>query len=251
MNVHLTHLIELSNVDKDIDSFEPRIAKIRAELIAVQEKKEAHKKEINLKKDDMKDAKLKMQKNDLHLAELADKLKDIERKSSAVKTEKEMKSLQLEEEIAKEQITFANEEIERLGKVTDLKEEEIKNLEEEIAKLDEEAKEIEHNVQDEMKAIEEERKKVFSEKEKLIQKMDQKIISFYEKIRRWAENTTVVPVRKQACGGCFMVINDKTYADVIKSDDIITCPHCGRILYIKPPEEEKSKEEAATEETEG
>ncbi|WP_373408077.1 C4-type zinc ribbon domain-containing protein [Campylobacter hyointestinalis] len=28
-----------------------------------------------------------------------------------------------------------------------------------------------------------------------------------------------------------MKINDKTYANVIKSEDIVTCPHCGRILY--------------------
>ena len=61
--------------------------------------------------------------------------------------------------------------------------------------------------------------------------MSQKILTFYQKIRKWAENTTVVPVRKQACYGCFMRVNDKTYASVIKQDDIITCPHCGRILY--------------------
>jgi hypothetical protein len=61
-----------------------------------------------------------------------------------------------------------------------------------------------------------------------------KILSFYEKIRIWARNTAVVPVRKQACYGCYMKLNESTYATVIKSEEIITCPHCGRIMYIEP-----------------
>ncbi|NLC28118.1 MAG: hypothetical protein GX780_05020, partial [Campylobacteraceae bacterium] len=68
-------------------------------------------------------------------------------------------------------------------------------------------------------------------KEALVETMSQKIITFYEKIRKWAKNTVVVPVKKQACYGCFMRINDKTYAAVIRNEDIITCPHCGRILF--------------------
>jgi predicted nucleic acid-binding Zn-ribbon protein len=63
--------------------------------------------------------------------------------------------------------------------------------------------------------------------------MNKKILSFYEKIRKWAGNTAVVPVRKQACYGCYLKISDKSYSDVIKADEIITCPHCGRILYLE------------------
>ena len=38
--------------------------------------------------------------------------------------------------------------------------------------------------------------------------------------------------------GCYMKINDKTYADVIKAEEITTCPHCGRVLYIETEETE-------------
>ena len=62
-------------------------------------------------------------------------------------------------------------------------------------------------------------------------KFDNKILTFYEKIKRWAKDSAVVPVKKQACYGCHMKINDKTYAEVIKAEEIINCPHCGRILY--------------------
>ena len=82
-----------------------------------------------------------------------------------------------------------------------------------------------------------ETKRVFVKKEKLISEMNQKGLAFYQKIRRWAKNTTVVPVEEQACMGCHMVISDKIYADVIKAEEITTCPHCGRILYMEAHEE--------------
>jgi hypothetical protein len=153
-----------------------------------------------------------------------------------------MKSLQLEEEIAKEQIAFANEEIERLEKIEAAKQGEIDTLKAENEKLGSDAETAREENQKEIEAIEAERKAAFEKKEKLVGTVPQKILSFYQKIRRWAGNSTVVPVKKQACQGCFMKLNDRIYAEVIKSEEIITCPSCGRILYI-PAESETPAEE--------
>ncbi len=66
--------------------------------------------------------------------------------------------------------------------------------------------------------------------------MNSKIYAFYEKIKRWAGVTAVVPVKRQACSGCNMKISDKIYSEVLKAEEIITCPHCGRVLYIEEEE---------------
>ena len=101
-----------------------------------------------------------------------------------------------------------------------------------------EAEEIKASIDSQIQLIEQERKDVYGQKETLVAQMSQKILTFYQKIRKWAQNSTVVPVRKQACYGCFMRINEKTYASVIKQDDIVTCPHCGRILFKEVEVEE-------------
>jgi predicted nucleic acid-binding Zn-ribbon protein len=31
-----------------------------------------------------------------------------------------------------------------------------------------------------------------------------------------------------------MKLNDSAYAEVIRAEEICTCHHCGRILYIEP-----------------
>lgn len=231
MNKYLEQLIELSTLDKDIDDFGPRIAKVEKMLKISLDKEKEFKSQVDTLHADIMDAKLKKGKNEVHLAELSSKLKDLTKKSALVKTAKEVKALQLEEEISKEQCDFANEEIVRLDKIIDMKQHTIIALQEKLAEAVSDAEEIKKSIEEQMQHIELERKNVYQTKDELVSLMSQKILTFYQKIRKWAENTTVVPVRKQACYGCFMRINDKTYASVLKQDDIITCPHCGRILY--------------------
>ncbi|MBP9566229.1 MAG: zinc ribbon domain-containing protein [Sulfurospirillum sp.] len=239
MNKYLEQLIALSKLDKEIDDFAPRIAKVEKMLKLSLDKERDLKLQVEALATDIAEAKLKKGKNEAHLAELSSKLKDITKKSALVKTAKEIKALQLEEEISKEQCDFANDEINRLEKIIELKQTNSVMIEEKIVEVSKESESIKTSIDSQIQAIEEERKDVYKAKEELLSEMSQKILTFYEKIRKWAGNSTVVPVNKQACYGCFMRINDKTYSSVLKQDDIVTCPHCGRILY-KEIEEAKA-----------
>lgn len=231
MNKYLEQLVNLSKIDKEIDAFGPRVESIETTLrLAITKEQEVNASILSLE-DEVKDCKVKRSKNELHLAELADKLTELSKKGAIVKTDKEIKALQLEEEISKEQCEFANEEIERLDKIIEAKELDVTEKNEELEQIAKETETIRKSIESQINEIETQRTQVFDAKQKLVSQMSQKILSFYEKIRKWAGNTTVVPVKKQACYGCFMRINDKTYAEVIKHEDIVTCPHCGRILF--------------------
>lgn len=163
------------------------------------------------------------------------------KKNKDVTNEKELKALQLEEEIAKEQVSFANEEIERLDKLTVAKEESLKELQAKLKAEESDIEEIKVVVDQEIEAINKDRDVVYAKRNELLGNFDKKILTFYEKIKRWAKDTAVVPVKQQACFGCFMKISDKTYAEVIKGEEIVNCLHCGRILY-KGEEETVTKE---------
>lgn len=231
MNKYLEQLVNLSKIDKEIDAFGPKVESIESTLrLAIAKEQDVNASIISLQ-DEVKDCKVKRSKNELHLAELADKLTELSKKGAIVKTDKEIKALQLEEEISKEQCEFANEEIDRLDNIIEAKEVDIAEKNEQLAEIAKETADIRKSIESQINEIETQRTDVYNAKQKLVSEMSQKILTFYEKIRKWAGNTTVVPVKKQACYGCFMRINDKTYAEVIKHDDIVTCPHCGRILY--------------------
>ena len=231
MNKYLEDLIKLSKFDTAISMFEPKIENEKAKLATFVETAASIKASINSIYLEIDDVKSKRTKNNIHLAELKTKLENIAKKNKDVTNEKELKALQLEEEIAKEQISFANEEIERLDNLTKNKELTLKEFQEKLAVEEEDIKEIQVAVDNRIEEISDERNVVYQERSELLEKFDNKILTFYEKIKRWAKDSAVVPVKKQACYGCHMKINDKTYAEVIKAEEIINCPHCGRILY--------------------
>ncbi len=238
MNKYLQDLIKLSKFDTAISMFEPKIENEKAKLATFVETAASIKASINSIYLEIDDVKSKRTKNNIHLAELKTKLENIAKKNKDINNEKELKALQLEEEIAKEQISFANEEIDRLDNLTKNKEVTLKELQEKLAVEEEDIKEIQAAVDTTIEEISNQRNVVYQERSELLEKFDNKILTFYEKIKRWAKESAVVPVKKQACYGCYMKINDKTYAEVIKAEEIVNCPHCGRILYKEDEIEE-------------
>ena len=238
MNKYLQDLIKLSKFDTAISMFEPKIENEKAKLATFVETASSIKTSINSIYLEIDDVKSKRTKNNIHLAELKTKLENIAKKNKDISNEKELKALQLEEEIAKEQVSFANEEIERLDNLAKTKEVILKELQEKLAVEEEDIKEIQVAVDNTIEEISKERNAVYQERSELLEKFDNKILTFYEKIKRWAKDSAVVPVKKQACYGCYMKINDKTYAEVIKAEEIVNCPHCGRILYKEDETEE-------------
>ncbi|HAN0719884.1 TPA: hypothetical protein IEE28_000217 [Campylobacter coli] len=231
MNKYLEQLVLLSKIDQEIDSFEPKMESISKTLKDAENKIAKFNVELNNLENEIQDVENQKVQNNAHISEFSAKIKELSKKSGAVKTEKEANALKIEEDIAKEQLDAANDEIVRLDKILENKELFKKELLEERAKEEQNLDEIRVSISSQMDGLEKERMNVYTKKTKLVAEMNQKVLSFYEKIRKWAKNTAVVPVKKQACYGCFMKIYDKTCLSVIKGEEIITCPHCGRILY--------------------
>ena len=237
MNNYLNQLVSLAKIDNQLDDFEPKIEKIKSSLEKLKAEEEEINSDIDLCKRIKLEEELNNRKSELHIVELNEKLEEISKKSANVKTQREAKALVVEEEITREKIRFANEEIERICKIIENKEIENEKLEEDLKVLRENIAVVSAEVNEKLSILEEERTKVYQSKNELVEKIPQKIFEFYQKIKKWAKNTTVVPVRKQACYGCFLKIDNNNYAEIIKGEDIRNCPHCGRILYIETVEE--------------
>ena len=234
MNKHLNELIELSKNDQAIDSYTPQLEAADKKVAKIQKKIDAAQGELDTLNADIAENEERVKTFDEQLTLLNEQLTLNAAKSKDIKTEKEMKALSLEEDIAKEKMTFANEEIERLQGINETKKALLDEASEKVTTLSSEFTEINDAATVERAAIEKSKSALFVKREKLSRNIEQKVLAFYEKIRIWAGNTAVVPVKKQACYGCYMKLNDKTYSEVIKADEICNCPHCGRILYIEP-----------------
>ena len=72
--------------------------------------------------------------------------------------------------------------------------------------------------------------------------IDDRLLNAYKKIRANARNgLAVVPVQRDACGGCFNKIPPQRQLDVRSRKKIIVCEYCGRI-FVDPDMEEEYKD---------
>lgn len=231
MSKHLEQLVKLSKFDKEIEGFEPQIKgqndKLKVFLKTVDELNE----KITRLTNEVTEAKSKKAKNEIHLQDLAEKIKEINAKYDLVKTEKEAKALQLEEEITKEQITFANNEIARLDEIVSQKESTLTTLAKELETEEADVEELKVAISKNIEELEAKREDIYKTKSELVEQIDGKVLSFYEKIKRWAGNNAVAPIKNQACYGCHMKLTNRAYSDFLVTEEIFTCPHCGRIIY--------------------
>ncbi|MEY4504885.1 MAG: hypothetical protein RL154_1182 [Pseudomonadota bacterium] len=231
MNEQLRKVAELAHIDAEIDSFGPKEDEVRSELNKLVERNSRIEIQIEDLKVSLKELGYKKSKNDIHLKELSTKMQEFSKRSASLKNEREIKALQVEEEITKEQIDQANDEIARFEALEQSKKEKIAELTSELERLKTDIGSAEEGLKDQIASIAQNRQSVYERKDKLVYTINPKVYGFYQRIRRWAGNTTVVQAQNKACMGCYMVITDNDFRRVIVGEEIVTCPHCGRILY--------------------
>ncbi len=77
--------------------------------------------------------------------------------------------------------------------------------------------------------------------EKAKMRIDERLLNAYERIRRNFRNgLAVVPIRRDACGGCFNHIPPQRQSDIRQGKKIIVCEYCGRILVDDPETTEEA-----------
>ncbi|HHL39608.1 MAG TPA: hypothetical protein ENJ37_03800 [Deltaproteobacteria bacterium] len=59
------------------------------------------------------------------------------------------------------------------------------------------------------------------------------VLKTYERIKEKRGGLGLVPVKDEICQGCYINIPPQVYIRLMRGDDeLITCPHCHRILYF-------------------
>ena len=63
------------------------------------------------------------------------------------------------------------------------------------------------------------------------EKVDPRLLASYEKIRsNYRNGLAVVPVERDACGGCFNYIPPQKQSEIKQRKKVMVCENCGRVL---------------------
>ena len=231
----LDSLFELQNIDSEIDrirtirgelplevqDLEDEIAGLDTRIAKLEEEVEGLQTDISDRKNSNKDAeaaisKYKEQQNSVR--------NNREYESLSKEIEYQELEIKLNEKRSKESKAKIEHKVEILDEAKSKREVRQSDLDNKKSELDE--------IIAETQAQEE---KLQKKSETALKKLDDRISAAYTRLRKNARNgLAVVVVDRDACGGCFNKIPPQRQLDIAAKRKIITCEHCGRILYPNP-----------------
>jgi predicted nucleic acid-binding Zn-ribbon protein len=202
--------IEVSDLEDEIQGLNARQTRVEEEINGVKEF-------IEQKKTVIKDAEALIKKYEKQSENVKNS-----REFEAINKEIEMQ--QLEIKLAEKHMRDANEEIaekavllEKAKKNVGAKEGALKGKKDELEKI--------------VATTEKEEKAYNKQAAGAREKVDPRLLLSYDRIRKnYRNGLGVVPVLRDACGGCFNAIPPQKQSEIKQRKKIIICENCGRIL---------------------
>jgi len=223
-------LFSLQKIDSSLDDLQEMKGDLPHKVAELQSKlqgKETGLKDLN---ELIKQSIVQRDAIDVEIISLQENVEKYKSQQFQVKTNKQYDALTREIDGAQEKINKLQKEMDGLeGKVTVAKQD-LEAINPEIDSLKKELEERDAELALVNKEHEEEELKLQHEREKLVVRIDKSDLRSYERIRRAKDGRAVVPVRRNACGGCFKRVPPQTVLELRKNAKILQCEHCGRIL---------------------
>lgn len=202
--------LEVQDLEDEITGLETRIKKLDEET-------ESLDKNIATKKNDITQA------NEL--------IKKYEMQQMNVRNNREYDSLSKEMEFQTLEIELCEKRIKEYSVSVAEKKEIISSSK---TKFDERTKDLEikrKELEDIVGETQKEEENLEKKAEEIEKSIEPRLVTAYNRIRKNARNgLAVVPVERDACGGCFNKIPPQRQVDIKSRKKIIVCEYCGRIL---------------------
>jgi len=235
----LGNLLELQDIDLRIRKLDEEIAEGHTDL---EEKQKA----IDARREEAVDLAERLEvvekeKRDVEndFEEELIRLKDRQSKLMNVQTNREYQSLLKEIETTKVENKRREEEILRYTEIAEAMAAKIAELnntsDAEEGLLAEEKSKVEA-LATELEAKKADIDKARSQK---VGKVDKAVYKRYEQLRDRRNGVAIVGVTDGVCQGCFMNIPAQQFNEVLRGDQLHTCPTCQRMMYHRPAEEEE------------
>ncbi len=167
---------------------------------------------------------------DSDIVDLKTKIEKWKTQQFEVKTNKQYDMLAREIDVAQTRITTLSREMDVLEGKAGTAKEDAEKLAPDIAELEKELEERQKELDAVNKEHEEEELKLRHEREKIAVRLKKPDLTMYERIRKAKDGRAVVPVRRNACGGCFNRVPPQKVLELRKNDMFMTCERCGRLL---------------------
>jgi predicted nucleic acid-binding Zn-ribbon protein len=202
--------LEVQDLEDEIAGLETRLGNLKEEVVNLE-------KAVSKKHNEITDAEALIKK--------------YEEQQKNVRNNREFDSLSKEIEYQNLEIELFNKKIKEFNFQIDEKKVVINDSEATLSErktdLDNKKSELDEIISDTQK----EEEGLYKKLETIEEIIEDRLLTAYKRIRSNARNgLAVVPVQRDACGGCFNQIPPQRQLDIKSRKKIIVCEYCGRIL---------------------
>lgn len=202
--------LEVQDLEDEIAGLETRLGNLREEVVTLDKS---------------------VQKKFNEITEAETLIKKYEEQQKNVRNNREFDSLSKEIEYQNLEIELYNKKIKEFNTLIDERKVVIKESEDTLSErksdLENKRSELDEIISDTQK----EEEGLYKKLDKVQNIIEERLLTAYKRIRSNARNgLAVVPVQRDACGGCFNQIPPQRQLDIKSRKKIIVCEYCGRIL---------------------
>jgi uncharacterized protein len=202
--------LEVQDLEDEIAGLETRLGNLKEEVVTLE-------KSVSKKNNEITDAEALIKK--------------YEEQQKNVRNNREFDSLSKEVEYQNLEIELFNKKIKEFNFLIEEKRVVIADSEVTLADrktdLENKKSELDEIISDTQK----EEEGLYKKSAKVQTIIEERLLTAYKRIRSNARNgLAVVPVQRDACGGCFNQIPPQRQLDIKSRKKIIVCEYCGRIL---------------------
>ncbi|HLO24729.1 MAG TPA: C4-type zinc ribbon domain-containing protein [Geobacteraceae bacterium] len=236
MRKSLKMLGELQEIDLKIDSFKGEKEGMQQELDILDGKLAEAESAIAVKNAEMAVSEEEKRGLEESLAMEVENIARSEGRIKEIKTQKEYQAVSKEITVARKQKAEMEEQIlQKIGRVDELKSE-IAGLEENRAALQANIAEQKAEVQARIDTLEEGIAKDNAVRDEIVKGLPSSVIRRYTLLREQRRGLAVAEAKGGSCLGCNMNLPPQLYNSLFRGDDLITCPHCQRMLLLHQEE---------------
>jgi len=230
---NLKSLYELQEIDLRIDGLDTEKEQLLNQAQALEAKLTEAREKIAAKREEAQALEAEKGALEASLAGEGDNIARSEAHLKEIKTQKEYQAVSKEISTAKKLIAEIEDQI--LQKINAIEEisGDLSKREAELAELEGNVVSQQGEVQQKVQSLESGIAKDAAVREVTVKGLPASVMKRYSRLRDQRRGVAVVEAKEGNCMGCNMHLPPQLYNTLFRADEVITCPHCQRILVMR------------------
>ncbi len=236
MQEDLTHLIALQNLDWEIRTLSMQQQELPARLSEAETQISIARQSLEEELQRVEELKSQQRQLDEDMAMLDEGITRSRQRLMEIKDNFEYKAMLREIAFKEDRKDQKETEILRLMEVLEEHNSLLAAKSQEIERLQKELQGKRVATQVEMDEIGERLQALEAQRSKILGAIPKTLLKKYDFIRQRRNGIAIAEVRQSVCQVCHMNIPPQQFIELQREEEILTCPHCQRIIYWMGPE---------------